>query len=102
MIIKREKAGPLPECPLSSVQRRERRVITARVIDVHDKDYLIRLQEIAPDGMKGHTFTAFCVNDVAVGDALDCVIISSRMRETIHILGRTRKEFIPVEGENET
>ena len=89
---------PLPECQLSAVQRRQMHVLRARIHKIiPDSNFLeIWLIDRMPT-MRKHIFTAFCIDDVSVGQVVDVLYRGIGRFETVKVLGATKAEFLSEE-----
>lgn len=90
------ESKPLKECALSAAQRHQMHVLRARIHKiVPDSNFIeIDLIDRMPTKRK-HIFTAFCIDDVSVGQVVDVLYRELGKFESIKILGITPKEFLP-------
>lgn len=86
---------PLPECVLSSAQRRQMHVLRARVCKVNPDGFIeIELIDKKPDVQKD-IHNAYCADLVQVGEIIDVLYRQTGRFSQTRILGITRKEFLP-------
>lgn len=90
------ESKPLQECQLSAVQRRQMHVLRARVHKIMPDSNFIEIWLIdRMPTMRKHIFTAFCMDDVEIGQVVDVLYREIGKLETVKILGKTKAEFLP-------
>lgn len=90
------ESKPLQECQLSAVQRRQMHVLRAKVHKIMPDSNFVEIDLIdRMPTMRKHIFTAFCIDDVSVGQVVDVTYREVGKFESIKILGITPKAFLP-------
>lgn len=92
------ESKPLKECALSAVQRRQMHVLRARIHKIVPESNFIEIDLIdRMPTMRKHIFTAFCMDDVEIGQVVDVIYRELGGLETVKIIGATKAEFLPEE-----
>ena len=89
----------LTECPLSRPQRAERRVCMAEVLErPKDSSSFITIRLLGdkntPKHLRNRKVTAFCIEEVEPGAIIDVIVTNAGRRQTVIILGLTKKEYL--------